>query len=301
MENFETILDPSTVTNYKFQETLDQLQRRRKSKRFLDYFKDEQKIINETTKFLNTVDVDDDLKNPDQPQVELVQGLVELRKQKWNLKLDTRRIYLQQLDTFKYLLNQKQLLDRQKQDLTDQFAKVTEYRRMKPRTLDPHQMSPEERQQDQAVTQAELDYANIFYRHKEGIERYRKEEEQFRFKYMQLTGHKRQYETVDKDIQNKRQKLDDSTTLTIQEVENYILSAIEDQKKKYTVQLDAIKAQYEPFHCTICTETIATCTFPCCYKGVCKTCVTQMTQTSQIHCPFCRHQCASTDIIEMQF
>jgi len=207
----ETVEPPisSTLENYEVQNSLDRVENRPKSKRFLDYFKEEKRIIEDINKFLNTKDSDDNLMTPPAAQIEYIQALVILRKQKWNLKQDARRILLQQLETFQYLFTQKKILEQRQKEMEEHVKKVIEYRQASQylRTLDPHQMTTEERQQDRLHTQAESDYSNMFYRYKEDVKEYQKVEQQFRDKIYLLSDHKSMYETIHTNIQHKRQRL----------------------------------------------------------------------------------------------
>lgn len=288
----------------KLQASTDDSILKRRSNRLLEQKKNRRALIQEMNQLLIPKDPDDSLLNPNPEQIELIKDLVRLRKSKWNLKQESQQLYHQQLDTFQHLCTRKGQIEKEWEEMQTLTEKVVNVRQEVQRTLNPHEMTPEERQRDREITQLELDYSGLYHQYQEDVENHNKLKAKYTAKFDVMESKKNEYVAITNEIQNKRRRLDtEMNPFTPQEVENYILSVIVEQKEKYSTQIQALQSKYEPFHCRICSDTVATCVLPCCNHGTCTTCITALcdSTTGKIKCPYCRKDCEKSAIIEMKF
>lgn len=293
---------PLTSSTIKLHSSTDVITR--KSDRLVQQKKNKKQLIKTMSDLLIPNDSDNSLINTNPQQIALVKDLVTSRKRKWSLREESRTLYQQQLDTYQYLTDRSEELKKRYAEVQDICQQVQEAREKSVllRTLNVDDMTPEEKREDAKHTMLEYEYSELYNRYQEDAANQQKLSQEFEDNFGKLEAKKNDYLAIHEDIQNKRRRLvKEMPPFRPEEVENYILSVIVEQKEKYQAELDQLKRKYEPFHCPLCSDTIATCVFPCCSHGTCHSCAQRMVENGRLNCPFCRRLQDASALVEMKF
>jgi hypothetical protein len=255
------------------------------------------KLINYMEQFLPPANSPEETFQPSPQKQEAMREVIQSRKRKWDTMQEQSKLFDSQLVLCKNLVNTTNILSTKYNDLVSTRAEINALHTQLAETQG--RSASELKELDRRLTLAECMYSEIYQNHKEANETRKQLHQKYTDNMEMLQALQGKYESDTEMVRAKRARLG---SLTAEEAEYFVFKTLVDERKRGQAQLAEQARLYEPYHCGVCSEALATQVLPCCHHLLCLGCVARIhSDQDTFPCPYCRRALQPQEMIEMKF